>query len=134
MPKTRTSRQPLARDCKKSLDELLLSYKKKHEDLRYIIQKGPSDLKVLIKRVLELNHVPYRELDVLSLGDISPLKPKAEKPEEGKEEVEENEVDEAGFIKPKIRKGTLWKAKCSERNKVFENITSFLNGFTVIGN
>ena len=88
---------------------------------------------MLIKRVSELNHVPYRELDVLSLGDISPLKPKAEKPEEGKDDPEENEVDEQGFIKPKIRKGTLWKAKCTERNKIFDHITSFLNGFQVIG-
>ena len=121
---------PLARDRKKSLDDLLLAYKKQHQDFRYIIRNGQTDLRVLIKRVSELNHVPYRELDVLSLGAISPLKPKSEKPDEDKIEEDESETDEQGFIKPKIRKGTLWKAKCTERNKIFENITSFLNGFS----
>ena len=47
-----------------------------NDDFRYIIRNGPTDLKVLVKRVSESNHMPYREIDVLTLGDISPLKPR----------------------------------------------------------
>ena len=62
------------------------------------------------------------------LGDISPLKPRSP-PDEDMPEEEPDEVDEEGFIKPKVRRSTLWKQKCSERAQIFQNMTDFLDGF-----
>ena len=121
---------PLARDRKKSIDTLLLTYKKINGDFRYLIRNGPTDLKVMVKRASELTHMPYPEIDVQILGDISPLKTRSTKPDEDKPDEEEDEIDEQGFIKPRVRKSTLWKAKITEKNQIFRNITSFSDGLS----
>ena len=80
-----------------------MGFKFSNRGFSNIIRNGKTDLRVLLKRLSESTHVPYRKLDILSLGDISPLKPKAQKPAEDAPEEAEVRVDEAGFIKPKIR-------------------------------
>ena len=73
--------------------------------------------------------MPYRELDILKLGDISPLKPHL-KPDEDMPEENKVETDEQGFVKPKVRRGTSWRQKVTERNQVFRNITEYLDRFS----
>ena len=106
----------------------MMDYKKIHKDIRYIVRNGQTDLKVLVKRISEGSRLPYREIDIKELGDISPLKPKC--PIDDINEVEEDEVDEQGFSKVKVSKSSLWKQKVSERQQIFRNITSFLDGFS----
>ena len=119
---------PLARDRKHSIDSLMMDYKKVHKDIRYIVRNGQTDLKVLVKRISEGSRLPYREIDIKELGDISPLKPKC--PVEDFKETEKDEVDEQGFSKVKVSKSPLWIQKVSERQQIFRNITSFLDGFS----
>lgn len=77
-----------------------------------------------------MNHIPYREIAILALGDVSPLKTRSAKPDEDKPDKEEDEIDEEGFIKPRVRKSTLWKANLTEKNQIFRNITVFLDGWS----
>ena len=72
--------------------------------------------------------MPYRELDIHRLGEISPLKPRCPVVEDEVEEVL-NQVDEDGFQKTKISKKSLWRQKVSEKNEIFKYVTDFLDGF-----
>ena len=81
-----------------------------------------------MKRVSEQNRVPYREINLEALGDISPLKPSLPLEIEGEPAPEIN-MDEDGFSPTKLSRRTLWKNKASEKRIVFSNITSFLDEF-----
>ena len=81
-----------------------------------------------MKCVREMNRLPYREINLQVLGDISPLKPSLPIEIEG-EPVEEINIDEEGFSPTKISRKTLWKNKISERRVIFSNMSSFLDGF-----
>ena len=106
----------------------MLDYKKIHKDIRYIVRNGQSDLRVLVKRISEGHNMPYRELNIHCLGDISPLKPRCPVVEEEVENVI-SQVDEDGFQKTKISKQSLWRQKISERQEIFKYVTDFLDGF-----
>ena len=73
--------------------------------------------------------MPYRELDLGCLDSISPLKPKCPV-EDGGEDDNEPLVDEQGFTKVKVSKASIRRKKALEKQKVFLNITNFLNGFS----
>ena len=118
----------LARDRKTSIDKLLLAYKKNHNDFKYLIRNGDRDLKVLVKRISEQHRVPYREINLEALGNISPLKPNLPLEKDGEIAPEIN-TDEDGYSPTKLSRRTLWKNRVSERNIIFSNITSFLDGF-----
>ena len=81
-----------------------------------------------MKRVSEMNQVPYREINLEVLGDISPLKPSLPIEIEG-EPTKEINMDEEGFSPTKISRRTLWKNRITERRVIFSNISSFLDGF-----
>ena len=49
----------------------MMDYKKIHKDIRYIVRNGQTDLKVLVKRISEGSRLPYREIEIKELGDIS---------------------------------------------------------------
>merc|ERR1711954_526867 len=125
----------LARDRKAGADKILMDYKKANKDFRFIVRNGEKDIRVLIKRVSEGNFLPYRELSLNVLGDLSPLKTQIrEKPEEATEkEAENGEAGEVpvGFQMPRRRKRSV----CFEKKElIFANITSILNGFEAASN
>ena len=104
-----------------------MAYKEKHKDLRYIIRNGSKDLKLLVKRVSEGYRLPYREIKLSELGEISPIKPQCPV-EEDIPNDEESDVDKQGFTKVKINKASLYRQKVPEKQQVFRNITNFLDG------
>merc|ERR1711954_344056 len=116
-----------ARDRKSSIDRLLVGYKKINNDFRYLVRNGQRDLQVLIKRVSEGERVPYRELSLNVLGQISPLKTtcKQEKESEIDEETETEETEE-GFTKTGSGRK---KNKYVPKEDIYKNLTSILNGF-----
>merc|ERR1711954_441004 len=121
--RTITYTPKLARDRRNSLDKILLEFKKNEPDFRYIIRNGNDDLKVLVKRISEMNHVPYWKYELHHLGALSPLKPTTPMAEEDRQEVA-GPID--GFSSPKSsgRPGFLPK------DEIFQRLQRFLNGFS----
>ena len=105
------------------MDKVLLDFKKHEPDFRYIIRNGDNDLKVLVKRVSELNHVPYRKYELQHLGALSPLKPTTPVAEEDRQDVAGSSD---GFSSPKSsgRPGFLPK------EEIFQRLQGFLDGFS----
>ena len=103
-----------------------MDYKKENNDSKYIIRNSSNDIQILVKRVSELNHTPYREIPIESLGALTPLKTinNPEKP------VVESADEEDGYekITKDIRENYM------NKDEIFNNITSFLNGFTPVEN
>merc|ERR1711954_142487 len=124
----------LARDRKAGADRLLMDYKKVNQDFRFIVRNRARDIRVLIKRVSEGNFLPYRELSLNVLGDLSPLKTQQRESaseESGgiSEEEDEGEAVEEGmenFQKPQRRRRS---AAFQDKELIFRNITAILNGF-----
>merc|ERR1711954_479505 len=85
--RTITYTPKLARDRRNSLDKILLDFKKHEPDFRYIIRNGDNDLKVLVKRISEMNHMPYRKYELQNLGALSPLKPTPPMNEDDRQDV-----------------------------------------------
>merc|ERR1712081_130237 len=125
MGRTCTFVPKLARDRKAKIDNLLMAYKKEvNRDFRYIVWNGQKDLKILIKRLSEEGRVPYRELSLDVLGRLSPLKTQVK--EKPKEKPEEDEDVNDGFqVQGSPRKEDGYIPK----ERIFQNITSILNGF-----
>merc|ERR1712081_103475 len=124
--RTATFVPPLARSRKTALDKLLMSYKKEDSNFRYIVRNGSNDLRVFIKRLTEYQFVPYREIEIASLGAISPLKPvtKNENENENQDNIDENEAEDGFEQSPrKIRPNYIPK------EDIFHNIKSLLDGF-----
>merc|ERR1711954_40039 len=121
--RTITFTPKMARNRRTSLDKILLDYKKQDSDFRFIIRNGTDDLNVLVKRISEHQHVPYRKYDIGNLGAISPLKPETPASEDEKL-GEAAAVSTDGFISPKSgRKDFLAK------DEIFSRLKSFLDGF-----
>ena len=100
-----------------------MDYKKENRDFKYIIRNSTNDIQILVKRISELNHTPYRIIPIESLGALTPLKTinKPVKP------VEESEGDEDGY--EKVTKDV--RENYISKDEIFNNITSFLNGFNL---
>merc|ERR1711954_425238 len=124
--KTATYIPKIARDRKTSVEKILLEYKKENSDFRYIVQNGPSDIRVLIKRFSEGNYLSFRELSLKVLGAISPVKPTTKPSPEDQQREPENVNPEEEFISPS-RRGA--RDNYTPRDMIFRNITSILNGF-----
>ena len=116
-----------ARDRKTSIDKLLMRYKRKNQDFRYLVRNDAQDLKVLIKRISEGERVPYRPIALNVLGRLSPLKTtiKATPTEDNKEEDED--VPE-GFT---LTESSKKKENYINKDTIYKNITSILNGFSL---
>ena len=113
----------IARERKASADKILLDYKKLNKDFKYIIRNSTKDIQILVKRISELSHTPYRVIPIESLGALTPLKTR-NKPVKNTEEVESIE-DGYETITKDIRENYISK------EEIYNNITSFLNGFNV---
>merc|ERR1712081_150504 len=114
----------LARNRRTSLDKILLEYKKQDSDFRFIIRNGSDDLTVLVKRISDHQHVPYRKYDLHNLGAISPLKPETPATEEDKLGEASGSSSPDGFISPKSgRRNFLAK------DQIFSRLKGFLDGF-----
>merc|ERR1711954_507379 len=122
--RTITFTPKLARNRRTSLDKILLEYKKKDADFRFIIRNGTEDLTVLVKRISEHQHVPYRRYDIHNLGAISPLKPVTPVSEEDKLDEAAGSTSRDGYISPKSgRRDFLSK------DEIFNRLKGFLGGF-----
>merc|ERR1711954_279206 len=108
------------------MGNILMAYKKENRDFRYLVRNGQKDLKILIKRLSEEGRVPYRELSLEVLGCLSPLKTQIrDVPKEKPEDVEEMSY---GFT----RQGSPRKEdNYIPKDRIFQNITSVLNGFAL---
>merc|ERR1712243_390074 len=124
--RTATFIPKIARDRKTAVDKILLDYKKQNSDFRYIVQNGPSDIRVLIKRFSEGNYLPFRELSLNVLGAISPVKPTTRPSPEDQRSEPESAKPEEDFISPS-RCGA--RENYIPRDTIFRNITAILNGF-----
>merc|ERR1711954_400937 len=132
--RTTTFIPKLARDRKAAVDRILMDYKKVNQDFRFIVRNGARDIRVLIKRVSEGNFIPYHELSLNVLGDVSPLKTQLR--DTTLEESGRNSEDEAAgeaaadellnFQKPRRRRRS---AAFQDKELIFRNITAILNGF-----
>merc|ERR1711954_632288 len=117
----------IARDQKSRIDALLMDYKKENKDFRFLVRNGERDVKVLIKRISEEGRCPYRELSLEVLGRLSPLKTQIrEKPKEKPETDEANHPD-AFTVQGSAKKDNNYVPK----ERIFQNITAILNGFSV---
>lgn len=122
--RTITFTPKLARNRRTSLDKILLEYKKKDSDFRFIIRNGTDDLTVLVKRISEHQHIPYRKYDLHNLGAISPLKPDTPVSEEDRLDEAAGSSSTDGYIPPKSgRRDFLAK------DEIFNRLKGFLDGF-----
>merc|ERR1711954_627839 len=122
--RTITFTPKMARNRRTSLDKILLEYKKQDSDFRFIIRNGTDDLNVLVKRISEHQHVPYRKYDLGNLGAIPPLKPETPASEDEKLGEASGSASPDEFISPKSgRKDFLAK------DQIFSRLKGFLDGF-----
>merc|ERR1712081_65553 len=124
--RTMTYIPKIARDRKARVDALLIGYKKENKDFRYLIRNGDRDIKVLIKRTSEEGRCPYRELSMKVLGRLSPLKTQIR--ETPKEKAEDDDESPDGFTKQGSAKK---KDNYVPKERIYENITAILNGFSL---
>merc|ERR1712081_70802 len=116
----------LARDRKAKIDNILMGYKKENRDFRYLVRNGQKDLKVLIKQLSEEGRVLYRELSLEVLGRLSPLKTQIR--DVPKEKPDDADETDDGYI----RQGSPRKEdNYIPKDRIFQNITSILNGFAL---
>ena len=80
-----------------------MAYKKEDEDFRYIIRNGAKDIEVVMKRVTEVHHLPYRKIELAELGALPSLKPRSA-PSKFDPEKSSDDEDKDTFISPRIRK------------------------------
>ena len=123
----------LACTKKKSIDQLLMEYKKSvNQNLRYVIKNDTDDLKVLVRAYDEYDHVPYREMSLDTLGKLPELDcvTKTETvPESVMLEAEDPERFQLSREERKRkRRQSPKKISCE---KIFNRISSFLNGSEV---
>merc|ERR1712081_76034 len=124
--RTMTYIPKIARDRKARVEALLMDYKKENKDFRFLVRNGDRDIKVLIKRNSEEGRCPYRELSLEVLGRLSPLKTQIR--ETQREKPDDTLVNPDGFTTTGSgRKDDNFIPK----DRIYENITAILNGFTV---
>ena len=99
--RTATYVPKMARARKTGVDQLLMEFKKSNPDFRYLIRNGKDDITVLMKRMSEGLHMPYRKFDIENLGAISPLKTRTAAKENGDEEIMRKRESEDGFSLPR---------------------------------
>merc|ERR1712112_388306 len=100
------------------------NFKKSNQDFGYLIRNGEDDLTVLVKRISESYHVPYRKYSLENLGALSPLKPVTPLTEEEKSEEAAAYISEDGYTSPRSgRKNYIPK------EEIFFRLKSFLDGF-----
>ena len=99
--RTATYVPKLASDRKLALDRILMDFKCRNDDIRYIVHNGQDDICVLVERVSKINLVPYRPLNLYRLGSISQLKPSKRDGSNESDGDESNKPDEEGFIRQK---------------------------------
>ena len=116
----------MARARKTGVDQLLMKFKKSNPDFHHLIRNGKDDITVLMKRMSEGLHMPYRKFDIENLGAISPLKTRSATKENGDEEVMTNRESEDGFSLPRRTK----RHNFIPKNEIFDNINSFLDGIS----
>jgi len=114
----------LARDRKISVDRIFMEFKRSNPDFRYLVCNGKDDIYVMVKRLSELDRLPYRNIPLENLGAISSLKPKTTDPEENKGENSSN-VDDQGFISPR----KFRRPDYIPKEEIFMRIKNFLYGF-----
>ena len=117
----------IARNRKTAADKILMDFKKLNPDFKYIIRNAKQDIQILIKRMSELQHTPYRELPINNLGALSPIKTR-NKPERESPEDTENTLDNFEMIEKEMRPNYMTKPE------IFKNINDFLDGFAVSEN
>ena len=120
----------IARDKKKAVDSLLLGYKNSVDrSIRYIIKNDEQDLKILLKRQSEYDFLPYREINMRALGKLPALKTVTQDDRRMEELIVRvnNEED----FRPQRKRKQRNSPKKLPLNKIYDNITKFLNGFEV---
>ena len=102
-----------------------MELKHDHEDFCYIIRNGQNEIKVLIKRLSEFHHAPYRMIPIENFGATYPIKTSF-KPSEEKYDEESSTPDAEGFVKSP--KKSL-SANFLPEEEIFERVSSFLDSF-----
>ena len=117
----------IARNRKTSADKTLMDFKKLHPEFKYIIRNSKRDIQILIKRISEYQHTPYRELPIENLGALSPLKTRNKRDKDPNTEAETNEND-FETVDKEMRENYLSKPE------IFKRINDFLDGFAAAEN
>merc|ERR1712081_4961 len=125
--RTTTFIPKVARDRKAKFDSLLMGYKKDNQDFRYIVRNGEKDICVLIKRISKGERCPYRELSLDVLGRLSPLKMQIREAPNEKPDKENQENLDGYTTQGSAKKDDNYVPK----ERIYENITAILNGFSL---
>ena len=100
--------------------------------MRYIVKNDEDDLKIMVRSFSEFEHLPYRELDIDTLGKPPDLTC-VTKEDLIPEAVASMAEDPQGYQLSRDQK--KWKKRSSpkkiSKQTIFERITKFLNGFEV---
>ena len=123
----------IARTRKKAVDSILLGYKKSVDDnLRYIIKNDTDDLKILLKRFNDYDYLPYREIQIKSLGKLPDFETVTQEDRVSEHLALRVEDPDAFQVQREQRKR---KQRSSPRkltkDQIHANITRFLDGFEV---
>ena len=114
----------MAHDRKKSIDTLCLKFKATNPDFRYNVRNHPKDIELFVKRHQEGVFTRYHRADITKLGDISPLKPRTNLPEEVT-----NEEDEDGFSEVPKTYQTLRRQKKLSEERALAHLKAEIDGF-----
>ena len=120
----------LARKRKKAVDAILLHYKRNFdENLRYIVKNDEDDIKVMLKRFSEFDHLPYRQIDLNVFGKL-PDFDTVTKDNETNEDMARN-LDGFEVTRQERKRKKRSSPKKVSQETINQRITRFLDGFDV---